>query len=298
MPSTPSSAPSDRRRIRVALGLLIAATTGLIVLGALVRAHDAGLACPDWPQCFGTWIPKMNLQVAFEWSHRAIAGSVALAYSAIAFWIWRDPAKRARPWLCLGALLLGVQIILGGLTVLLRLAPWTVTAHLLTGNGFNATLLVIALSLSDASAAARSFRPALPPLLVAFAGCLVLQLGLGGAVSSQYAGLACPEWPACNGGVWFPSFRGSVGLHLAHRVNGYLLLALAAALFAVAGAWRPGRAGFALPVVLVLLQVGVGVANVRWGLPVEVTALHSALAALLVLATTRLCYTQARDAAL
>ena len=113
MPSTSVAAPAaDPHRFRVALAILIAATTALIVLGALVRAHDAGLACPDWPQCFGTWIPELNLKVAFEWSHRVVAGGVALSYATLATWLWRTGPASARPWLGLGAFLLGVQIVL------------------------------------------------------------------------------------------------------------------------------------------------------------------------------------------
>ena len=279
-----------------ALAVLIAATSCLIVLGALVRAHDAGLACPDWPQCFGTWVPEMDFQVAFEWSHRVLAGSVGLVFAALFAIGLRRPTLRARSgrWLVLGALLLGVQVVLGGLTVVLQLAPWTVTAHLLTGNAFNASLLLIALSAAEPEP-----RPdgAGTPWLAAVAIALLLQLALGGAVSSQYAGLACPEWPTCNGGAWFPSLRGSVGWHLAHRMNGYLLFALTLGLALHRGAWRAAPR-LALPALLVGLQIGVGVANVRYGLPVEVTALHSALAALLVLVATWLCYTHSRHATL
>jgi cytochrome c oxidase assembly protein subunit 15 len=96
--------------------------------------------------------------------------------------------------------------------------------------------------------------------------------------------MVCPEWPTCNGGVWFPSFAGPVGLHLLHRLNGYALLA--ALLGAAALAWRAGgRLGrvTALAAALGVAQVGVGIANVLLAIPVEVTGLHSALAAALVL---------------
>jgi cytochrome c oxidase assembly protein subunit 15 len=119
--------------------------------------------------------------------------------------------------------------------------------------------------------------------VIAFGACLALQLVLGGLVSSRYAGLACPEWPTCNGGAWFPSWEGAVGLHLLHRSNGYALGGvLLGAAFATRGA---GRAGGVLRLAagLALAQIVVGVLNVRLGLPVEVTGLHSALAAALVL---------------
>ena len=70
-------------RLAAGFQALVAVTFALIVLGALVRAHDAGLACPDWPLCFGQVLPRMNLEIAFEWSHRALAGSVSLAFAAL-----------------------------------------------------------------------------------------------------------------------------------------------------------------------------------------------------------------------
>ncbi len=115
---------------------------------------------------------------------------------------------------------------------------------------------------------------------------LALQIVLGGLVASRFAGLACPEWPTCNGGVWFPSFRGTVGIHLLHRLNGYaLLLALGAA--ALTSRRLPGLQRLTVAALgLGLAQVVVGVANVLLGIPIELTSLHSALAAALVLTLT------------
>jgi cytochrome c oxidase assembly protein subunit 15 len=292
LPAGDARLADDRYASRLAAGFtaLLAATFGLIVLGALVRAHEAGLACPDWPLCFGEVVPRMDLKVAFEWTHRAVAGSVALCFSALALLALRRPLTRdaVRLPLAAGFALLLLQVLLGALTVWKLLAPWTVTAHLLTGNAFSLTLLLTALALRDA-AADRPARPAVPGrvrlALGAAAVLLALQILLGGLVSSRFAGLACPEWPTCAGGVWFPSWRGSVGVHLLHRLNGYaLVLALAAA---AAAAWNTRlRGATVLVLALVLTQVGVGVANVWLGIPVEVTGLHSALAAALVLSLT------------
>lgn len=275
----------DARALAPGFGLLTGVTVCLIVLGALVRAHEAGLACPDWPLCFGEFVPAFDLRVAFEYSHRVLAGSISLAFAALSVAAWRRGASAAvRRCIVVGALLLGVQILLGALTVWHLLASWTVTSHLVTGNAFALTLLLTASELREhgvrapATTAARRWLPAV-------AGVLFLQLVLGGLVSSRYAGMACPEWPTCNGGLWFPTWRGPVGLHLLHRSNGYLLLAL---LLAAAWALRtdPRVGGAArLAAGLALAQVAVGVANVRLGIPVEITALHSLLAALLVLTT-------------
>jgi cytochrome c oxidase assembly protein subunit 15 len=272
-----------------AFAALCALTTGLIVLGALVRAHGAGLACPDWPLCFGEIVPRMNLEVAFEWTHRLVAGSLSLAFAALGVAALRRPALRRRVGRTLGAaaVLLATQVLLGALTVWHLLAAWTVTAHLLVGNAFNACLLLLALQLgSSTDGDARPVPANARAALAGAAALLAVQLALGGLVSSTYAGMACPEWPQCNGGAWFPSWRGAVGAHLAHRWNAVLLLgALAAAAFAARGVPRLGpRTALALG--LGLAQLGVGVANVLLAIPVEVTGLHSLLAALLVLTLT------------
>jgi cytochrome c oxidase assembly protein subunit 15 len=288
MPNGAISADDARALRTLSLGFvtLTGATFVLIVLGGLVRAHGAGLACPDWPLCFGRVIPPFDLRVGFEWTHRLLAGGVALGFAGLASGVLRRPPARrrcARAVVCAALLLVG-QIALGALTVWHLLAAWTVTAHLVTGNAFAACLLGIALQLRRAAA------PAPPgpthgarPWVIAFGACLALQLVLGGLVSSRYAGLACPEWPSCSAGVWFPSWEGVVGLHLLHRTNGY---ALGGVLLAAAFATRSaGRAGRVLRVAagLALAQIVVGVLNVRLALPVEVTGLHSALAAALVL---------------
>jgi len=91
------------------------------VVGALVRAHGAGLACPDWPLCFGQLIPEIDLKVGFEFGHRVMAGGVSLALVALAVFVLRNAELRARYRVPLAAVfaILGVQIVLGGLTVLL-----------------------------------------------------------------------------------------------------------------------------------------------------------------------------------
>lgn len=274
------------QRLAAAFAGLLGLTWALIVLGALVRAHAAGLACPDWPLCFGEVVPSFDLKVAFEYTHRATAGTVSLVFAGLAALTLRRAALRRATahWLALAAGLLALQILLGALTVWHLLAFWSVTAHLLTGTSFALALLLTACALRDLAAPSLRRDPvsvASRRTLFFAAALLALQIALGGLVSSRYAGLACPEWPTCNGGLWFPAWRGSVGLHLLHRYNGYALLAALGA-----AAWASRADGGLRPVTRVALalglaQVGVGIANVVLGLPVEITGLHSGLAAAL-----------------
>ncbi len=289
-----SSTDDETTALRLAggFGALVVLTFGLIVLGALVRANDAGLACPDWPLCFGEFVPRMDVRVGFEWTHRVVAGFVGLAFVTLATIAARSRVLRAScgPLLVLAAALLATQVLLGALTVWQLLASWTVTAHLLTGNAFAASLLWIALALRERGRSrepARQTGSGTRATVCAVAVLLVIQVVLGGLVASRYSGLACPDFPTCRDGLWFPTFAGPVGLQLFHRINGVALLAaLALATWVVRREGSALRRAAALALALALAQVAVGAANVLLQLPVEVTGLHSALAAALVLTTT------------
>ncbi len=283
-----NSCPRTRARLAFGFQVLVALTFCLIVLGALVRANGAGLACPDWPLCFGKLIPELDVQVGFEWSHRLLAGGVTAIFAVLSWFTWRSSARSryATTLLAIAAALIAVQILLGALTVWLKLAPWTVTAHLITGNSFAATAFLLALAFRASEDPLDDHPPASTRarLWVSLVGALLLiQLGLGGLVSSHYAGMACPEWPTCNGGVWFPSWGGAVGLHLLHRLTAYTLIAcLGGAAWCCKSDIRL-RGATTLAFALGVLQAIVGVASVRNGIPVELTGLHTALAAALVL---------------
>lgn len=278
----------EARRLGFGFLALAGVTYILIVFGALVRANGAGLACPDWPLCFGEVIPQFDIKVAFEWGHRALAGSVGIIFAGLAAMTLRQRTLRAEMWIgvLIAAMLLAAQIVLGGLTVLQLLASWTVTSHLITGNAFALALVLLGRRLAtlgegsrDHTKPASAFHRRATTLAALLLG---IQITLGGLVSSNYAGLVCPDWPTCMNGEFFPTWSGIQGLHLLHRSVGY-----ACFLAIVAAAWlgrghSGSRSWLGTAAILALLQVGVGVANVLLRLPVEVTGLHSALAAGLV----------------
>ncbi len=263
-----------------------------IALGALVRAHGAGLACPDWPLCFGEVVPRFDFKVAWEVSHRYVGWAFGAAFLALGVGILRNAAtrRRAGPIWAVGFLLLASQGLLGALTVWHLLASWTVTSHLLVGNAWNASVLWLGLSLQGLA------RGETPPVasrgvklaVAASALFLVFQVGLGGLLSSRAAGLACSQWPSCYGDAWFPvwGFENPIGLHVHHRANAYLLVAFVAwMVWAARGVpTLAGRTRLALA--LLVAQMAVGIANVLLELRVEITALHTALAGALVLTLT------------
>jgi len=171
--------------------LLIAGTTVfLMAVGGMTRVMNAGLACPDWPLCYGSVLPSnMDGSIFWEWFHRVIAtvvGAMTLGLTALS-WGFRRELARWVPWAMSFALSLVVaQGVLGGLTVTEFLRFDIVTAHLGTATLFFATLLVIALTLAPPVRLQRSVG--LVPWVALMAAITTYgQLLLGGLVASQWA---------------------------------------------------------------------------------------------------------------
>lgn len=174
---------------RLVLGMA-AATLFLMALGSATRVMNAGLACPDWPLCYGELIPRqqMNLQVFLEWFHRLIASSMglfAIALTTLSWW-YRRTLPNWLPWAATFALGLVIfQGILGGLTVTQLLRFDIVTAHLGTGLLFFVTLLTIGIALLPYQAVGTAGK--LPWIGLTAALLVYAQSLLGGLVASQWA---------------------------------------------------------------------------------------------------------------
>ena len=179
---------------RMALGIAIA-TWMVMAIGSATRVMNAGLACPDWPLCYGSVLPasQMNLQVFLEWFHRLVASTVGFATIVLfsASWYFRKSLPKWLPWATSGSLSLVVfQGILGGLTVTQLLRFDIVTAHLGTGLLFFSSLLAIATALStDQLHDGEAFRvsPKIAWLGLSAAILVYLQSILGALVASQWA---------------------------------------------------------------------------------------------------------------
>lgn len=139
-----SRSVGSRFRLHRLAAVTAVATYALMVLGAYTSAIGAGLSCPDWPACYGTLVPFLHpeivasspysaLQIFAEWAHRGVAVVVGLLVvsTALVAWSTRDRAIVVGPAV-VAALLLPVQVLLGGLTVTESLEPIIVTSHLAT----------------------------------------------------------------------------------------------------------------------------------------------------------------------
>lgn len=263
-----------------AYNVLVIAVFFLIALGGSVRIMKAGLACPDWPLCFGDVIPDYHPQVYFEFIHRVVAGGVAIVATSLHLILFRSRAPRALKWLGGFALtLLLAQIVFGGLTVLLLLQSYVVATHLVLGTGFFATLLWMYLTLKPAGKPVEAGPRWLFPLSLFMVCAVYGQILLGGLVASNFASLVCLDFPTCHG-EWFPTFRGIIGLHIIHRLGAYFIFLSALTNFILVRKFSLSPQIRKLASILMLCvmgQVALGIANVLFLTPPLIAVAHLAL---------------------
>jgi cytochrome c oxidase assembly protein subunit 15 len=308
------------RRLALAGALLAAA---VVVLGAWVRLTDAGLGCPDWPGCYGHAYPQAGdadphssfhfAKALHEMIHRYFATTLGIVITILLVWAVRFRNDRDQPLIppALLFVVVCVQGALGALTVTLLLKPLIVTAHLLGG----LTTLALLWWLSRAPETRQLTAPetALRKYALVGLAALVMQIALGGWTSTNYAAVACPDFPTCQHSWWPPmdyrnafvlwrgldiNYEGGVltnpariAIHFTHRlgalVAGSILIALGVMTALRAKSPRLKLAGRLL-VLAVAVQILIGVATVHWGVPLPLATLHNAGAAFLVISLATL----------
>ena len=329
------------RRLHALTVLTLFLTFDLTLFGAFTRLTDSGLGCPDWPGCYGNASPfgaRHEIAMAqsaqptgpvthskawIEMVHRYLAtgvGALILALALATWWTRRAQRGNAHPppdaavlstwWPAATLVWVCVQGAFGALTVTWKLYPAIVTLHLLGAVLLLALLCIQAVRYQQA---AQQRLPAAVPralrrLLAAALALLALQIALGGWVSTNYAVLACTEFPACQGSWWPPmnfrqafevwrelgvdrsgapvEFAALTAIHYTHRLAAYLVFAVLAVLV-----WRLAR----VPALrqqarwlggLALLQLATGLGNVLLGWPLAAAVLHTGGAAAMAVVLT------------
>jgi heme a synthase len=298
-----------RRSSKLALFTFLLAFV-VILLGAYTRLTDAGLSCPDWPHCYGYItaphtpsqlqgaakqypLAPINIKKAWtEMTHRYFAGTEGILILILSFSILLTrKAKNVKSTLIALALitLLCTQVLLGMLTVTEKLKPVIVLLHLLTGLSLLSVLwwAYLDLHLQDGSFFKKTSPFILPFLWIAFF-IIALQITLGGWVSTHYAGLACIDFPYCNGQV-MPSMQWNnlngdlITIHMLHRIGAFIT----ATYFTILSLCLLGSASFRsiamLFLALIMLQVTLGILNIIWLRPVWIALVHQAIAIILLL---------------
>ena len=342
------SIPAAAWMRKLALAAVILGFT-VVVLGAYVRLTAAGLGCPDWPGCYGHLTPlgaersvaegitlagaPLNVTKAWhEMIHRYAASTLGLLIvliAALGIATRHESAARAR----YAVALLGVVVlqgVLGMLTVTWQLTPLVVTLHLLFGMTTLGLLWWLWLSLraagprhwprvsapSPSSDSARS-RPAVWARRLAIVALIVLgaQIALGGWTSSNYAAVACPDFPTCQGS-WWPhmdyhdafvfwrplgiDYQGGVlsspariAIHFTHRMGALVTacVLLAAALTVLSRrSLRTSRKAAVAVLLALAAQLSIGISMVLRGFPLWLATAHNAGAALTLLAALALVH--------
>ena len=318
--------PASRLRALTLLTLVL--SFDLVLLGAYTRLSDSGLGCPDWPGCYGHASPvgarhaiteaeaamptgpvsheKAWVEMAHRYSATAIGALIAIL-AALSFAASRRGTVPVSPWWPLATLVwVGIQGAFGALTVTMKLYPAIVTLHLLGG----LTLLaLLAVQFERYEPRPMLLAPSLRAGLIAVAVLAVVQIALGGWVSTNSAVLACKEFPTCQG-AWWPEtdfgggfvlqrplggdgaggylpYQALTAIHMAHRVGALVVLPSLALL-----AWRlhalgaPARRWAAAVAGIVLWQTASGLGNVLLGWPLASAVAHTAGSAALVIVLT------------
>jgi cytochrome c oxidase assembly protein subunit 15 len=324
---------SSKTFYRLAL-LTTVLALAVVVLGAYVRLSHAGLGCPDWPGCYGHLdvpehaheveranqaYPERPVEAHKAWKemiHRYLAGTLGLLIVVLAILAWRARREPGQP-VALPAFLVALvvfQALLGMWTVTLLLFPAVVMGHLLGGLTTLALLWLMTARLSGWFDSVSSVEDdPLRPWAVAALVVVIVQIALGGWTSANYAALACPDFPTCQG-QWWPQmdfregftflrelgvdYEGGVlenparmAIHVAHRVGALVTFLLVGylALRTIVSAGSGQLKGLGVFLLVVLgVQVSLGIANVQAGLPLPVAVAHNAVAALLLLTVVTL----------
>lgn len=309
-------------RLRALTYLLVFLTFDLILFGAFTRLTDSGLGCPDWPGCYANLSPVgaaqsidmaqtlmptgpvTHIKAWIEMLHRYFASAVGALIIVRLVWCTRLKKPLLLPlltllWVCL-------QGAFGAFTVTMRLFPAVVTLHLLGALVLLALLQIQATQL-DVESNKKSHSHHLRRWLGISLMAIGVQVALGGWVSSNYAVLACSQFPTCLNGQWLPatwsdwvqgfvlwrdlggvSFGSLSAIHLTHRFFAVIVL------IAIAGLIWQLRAEPSLKKLkrwlmgLLTLQIITGITNVVLGWPLLAALMHTGGAAALILILMRL----------
>lgn len=292
----------------------------VVMLGAFTRLTHAGLGCPDWPGCYGNMIvAEGTVESTKAWTemiHRYIAGSLGLLVLGLCISTYANPRlHHFRLHTTAIVLLIVFQALLGMWTVTLKLHPTIVMSHLMGGMTLTALLWWLYLRVLSPQMRPRPpfslFRFSMTMGLAIALILVILQIMLGGWTSSNYAALACTEFPGCQGSLW-PNMHWSeafsmlppldsnyeggwlehparITIHMLHRLGALIVSVYLTIITMVVMANIPSLRTIAgITLALLCVQLALGVSNIVFFLPLHVAVMHNGCALLLLLAVLTL----------
>ncbi len=331
---------SPAARLRALALMTLFLSFDLVLFGAFTRLSDSGLGCPDWPGCYGQASPVgarqpiasaeaavptgavTHTKAWIEMVHRYSATAIGVLVVVLAVLAVVESRRRrigaAPAWAIATVLWIVAQGAFGALTVTMSLYPAIVTLHLLGGLGL---LALLAIQAEAYEPRPLLLSPALGSAIVVVAVLALVQIILGGWVSTNYAVLACRDLPTCQGGWWpdmdfadafvlvrplgrtgdgaFLPFAALTAIHVAHRLGACVVLpaiALLAWRLVVSSGAREARPwGWALAGIAAW-QTASGLGNVLLGWPLVLAVAHTAGSAALVVVLTILLARSSRFA--
>ena len=308
-------------------------TLVVISVGAWVRLTDAGLGCPDWPGCYGILgtpetdteimkakelYPDASIDTGKAWRemfHRYLAGILGIFVFYISYLTIRYAKHVSIIFPIALSTLIIIQSIMGMLTVTELVKPTIVTTHLVLGMSTATLLLWNGLLIQGSKFLALIDKKLIILLILCITG-LVIQIILGGWTSTNYASLACTDFPKCDNS-WWPSnmdyqkgftvfnlpdinyelaplaYNAKGAIHFTHRFGALLLTALYLYLFAYIFFKQSNTTIKLISIIALLvfvLQIILGISNVIYSLPINIAVLHTVNASILLMSMITLLY--------
>jgi len=306
------------------------------MLGAYTRLSDAGLGCPDWPGCYGKLVlpsnhsalvkaqqtfPNQPIVVAKAWKemvHRYVAGTLGILILALAVWSlfrkrYHSQQSILIPWLLVAAVIF--QVILGMWTVTMKVLPLVVMAHLMGGMAIASLLCWLMLSSRPQQMMLQRNVSPLRPWAILGLVIVITQIFLGAWTSTNYAALACPNFPFCQGSLFpaldwktafnffspiGPNYEGGhlalnarVTIQMVHRYGAFITVAfwLPFSLYLVTSKTTCTLRKYGwLILALLMAQFLLGALNIIKLLPMKIAVSHNGVAALLLISVVALIY--------
>ena len=302
----------------------------VIALGAWTRLVDAGLGCPDWPGCYGFVVfPTDAAEIALAESrypafpydinkaipevvHRYFAATLGLIAILLTYISFKTKEDKKLRWWSLGLLVfICCQGLFGYLTVSLKLLPIIVTGHLFGGFFTLSLFFFIFIKAGNFEVLNKMRVPQLKSISLIALIFLLFQIFLGAWTSTNYASLACVDFPTCQGsylpdmdfkqGFDFSQEVGPnylyglldnsarVAIHYSHRISAIIVTIVF--LILISKLWFSSAAPLASTIgILLLTQISLGIINVIYVLPLYVAIAHNLVAATILLATFTVNY--------